>query len=99
IIRNRLKIKSAITNAMLFLSIQKQYGSFYNYLYSFLPDGKPLTSSKRLENGPIITTKISDAISKDLKKRGFKFFGSVICYAYMQAVGMVNDHISGCAFR
>ncbi|MGI4727629.1 MAG: DNA-3-methyladenine glycosylase I [Janthinobacterium lividum] len=99
IIRNRLKIKAAISNAILFLQVQKQYGSFYNYLYSFLPEGKPIINLKRLENGGIITSKISDAISKDLKKRGFKFFGSVICYAYMQAVGMVNDHVADCTFR
>ncbi len=99
IIRNRLKIQAAISNAILFLSVQKQYGSFYNYLYRFLPDEKPILNPERLENGSIITTEISDAISKDLKKRGFKFFGSVICYAYMQAVGIVNDHVEECAFR
>ncbi|WP_419801971.1 DNA-3-methyladenine glycosylase I [Mucilaginibacter sp.] len=99
IIRNKLKIKAAISNAILFLQVQKQYGSFYQYLYGFLPEGKPLINLKRLENGAIITSGISDAISKDLKKRGFKFFGPVICYAYMQAVGMVNDHVSECSFR
>ncbi|RYE28711.1 MAG: DNA-3-methyladenine glycosylase I [Sphingobacteriaceae bacterium] len=99
IIRNRLKIKAAISNAILFLSIQKQHGSFYNYLYSFLPERQPLINPERLESGLIITTEISDAISKDLKKRGFKFFGSVICYAYMQAIGMVNDHVADCTFR
>ena len=99
IIRNRLKIRAAISNAILFLQVQKQYGSFYNYLYSFLPEGKPMINPERLENGGIITSGISDAISKDLKKRGFKFFGSVICYAYMQAVGMLNDHVLDCAFR
>ncbi|MGI4020664.1 MAG: DNA-3-methyladenine glycosylase I [Janthinobacterium lividum] len=99
IIRNRLKINAAVTNTILFLQVQKQYGSFYNYLYSFMPDRIPSINPKRLESGPIITNEISDAISKDLKKRGFKFFGSIICYAYMQAVGMVNDHIENCAFR
>lgn len=99
IIRNRLKIKAAISNAMLFLQVQKEHGSFYNYLYSFLPDGKPLLNTNLLQNSPIITSEISDAISKDLKKRGFKFFGSVICYAYMQAIGMVNDHAANCTFR
>ncbi len=110
IIRNRLKIKSAISNAVLFLQVQKQYGSFYNYLYSFLPNGKPFILYSFLPNGkPFInlnpdgnipvTTAISDLINKDMKKRGFKFFGSIICYAYMQAVGMVNDHIANCSFR
>lgn len=99
IIRNRLKITSAVSNAILFLSVQKEHGSFYNYLYSFLTEGKPIINPKRLENSQIISTEISDAISKDLKKRGFKFFGSVICYAYMQAVGMVNDHVADCTFR
>lgn len=98
IIRNRLKIQSAISNAILFLQVQKQYGSFYNYLYSFLPDGKPFINPNP-SNGIPVTTVISDLISKDIKKRGFKFFGSVICYAYMQAVGMVNDHVENCAFR
>ncbi len=99
IIRNRLKIQSAITNAILFLSVQKQYGSFDKYLYSFMPNGKPVINTKQLHDGSIVKTEISNAISKDLKKRGFKFFGSVICYAYMQAVGMVNDHAENCSFR
>ncbi len=98
IIRNRLKIQSAISNAILFLQVQKQYGSFYNYLYSFLPNGKPVINPNP-SNGIPVKTAISDLISKDLKKCGFKFFGSVICYAYLQAVGMVNDHVENCAFR
>ncbi|MGI4751669.1 MAG: DNA-3-methyladenine glycosylase I [Janthinobacterium lividum] len=98
IIRNRLKILSAISNAILFLQVQKQYGSFYQYLYSFMPDGKPIKAEPTV-GGIAVTTEISGTISKDLKKRGFKFFGSVICYAYMQATGMVNDHIENCAFR
>ncbi len=99
IIRNRLKITSTITNAMLFLQVQKEYGSFDRYLYSFMPDGKPIINTKQINSGPIVTTEISDAISKDMKKRGFKFFGSTICYAHMQATGMVNDHAENCAFR
>lgn len=99
IIRNRLKIQAAISNAILFLQVQKQYGSFDNYLYSFMPDGKPIITQKELNSKPIVTTETSDAISKDLKKRGFKFFGSIICYAHMQATGMVNDHVANCAFR
>ena len=99
IIRNRLKIKAAISNAILFLHVQKEYGSFDNYLYSFMPHGKPMISKKEPNSGPIVTTEISDAISKDMKKRGFKFFGSTICYAHMQATGMVNDHAANCSFR
>ena len=95
IIRNRLKINSAINNAKLFIAVQKEFGSFNNYLYSFMPDGKPITAY----TGPHVTTLESDAISKDMKKRGFNFFGTIICYALMQATGMVNDHIPECSFR
>jgi DNA-3-methyladenine glycosylase I len=99
IIRNRLKIKSAISNAQLFLIIQKQYGTFYNYLYSFMPNGQAISNNfAHIANVPA-QTPLSDALSKDLKKRGFKFFGSVICYAFMQATGMVNDHLAACHFR
>ncbi|HEV3325064.1 MAG TPA: DNA-3-methyladenine glycosylase I [Puia sp.] len=96
IIRNRLKIRAAISTAQLFLAVQKEFGSFSNYLYSFMPEGKPIVnhSTKLQPSSPI-----SDAISKDMKKRGFKFFGTTICYAYMQAVGMVNDHIPDCSFK
>ena len=96
IIRNRLKIKSTITNAQLFIQIQKEFGSFDKYLYSFMPDGKPIVNHG---NKLPASTPISDAISKDMKKRGFKFFGTTICYAHMQATGMVNDHVDGCAFK
>ncbi|MVN20141.1 DNA-3-methyladenine glycosylase I [Mucilaginibacter arboris] len=99
IIRNRLKIQAAISNAILFLQVQKEYGTFDQYLYSFMPEGKPIINTKQLNSGPIVTTAISDAISKDMKKRGFKFFGSTICYAHMQATGMVNDHTENCSFR
>ncbi|TSD64543.1 DNA-3-methyladenine glycosylase I [Inquilinus sp. KBS0705] len=95
IIRNRLKVSAAIRNAQLFIEVQKEFGSFYNYLYSFMPDGKPITRY----DGPKVSTPESDAISKDMKKRGFKFFGTTICYAYTQATGMVNDHVPECAFR
>ncbi len=99
IVRNRLKVQSAVSNAQLFLQIQTEYGSFYNYLYSFMPNGKALVNNfKSMQNVPV-KTEVSDAIAKDLKKRGFKFFGSVICYAYMQAVGMVNDHLLACYFK
>jgi DNA-3-methyladenine glycosylase I len=97
IIRNRGKIESAITNAKLFIKVQQEFGSFDKYLYSFMPDGRPIVNHP--ERNLVATTEISDAISKDMKKRGFKFFGSTICYAHMQATGMVNDHIEGCAFK
>lgn len=99
IIRNRLKIKTTITNAHLFMEIQKQYGSFDAYITSFLPDGKPVVNRwKDLSEIPP-RTDLSDALSKDMKKRGFKFFGSVICYAFLQATGYVNDHLIDCSFR
>lgn len=95
IIRNRLKIKSVVTNAECFLSIQKQYGSFSNYIWSFV-DHKPVINSwESFEQVPV-TTETSDRMSKQLKKDGFKFIGSTICYSYMQAVGMVNDHTTNC---
>ena len=99
IIRHRGKIESTITNAQLFLGIQKEFGSFYKYLYSFMPDGKPIVNTIKDYRSAATHTAISDALAKDLKKRGFKFFGTVICYAFMQAVGMVNDHIEECSFK
>ena len=96
IIRNRLKITTTITNAQNFIKVQQEFGSFKNYLYSFMPDGKPINNE--VSQTPV-RTEISDDISKDMKKRGFKFFGTTICYAYMQATGMVNDHVLGCAFK
>jgi DNA-3-methyladenine glycosylase I len=96
IIRNRLKIHAAISNAKLFIAIQKEFGSFDKYLYSFMPDGKSINNMSGIT--PAFTP-ISDAISKDMKKRGFKFFGTTICYAHMQATGMVNDHIPDCSFK
>jgi len=96
IIRNRLKILSTITNAQHFIEVQKEFGSFDKYLYSFMPDGKPINN---LSGSTPASTPISDAISKDMKKRGFKFFGTTICYAHMQATGMVNDHLVGCFRR
>lgn len=99
IIRNRLKIKATITNAQQFIKIQKEFGSFCDYIQSFLPDGKPIINHwKSLSEVPA-STGISDAISKDMKKRGFKFFGTTICYAHLQAVGYVNDHILDCCCR
>jgi len=99
IIKHRNKIESTITNAQHFKKIQAEYGSFYDYLYNFLPEKQPIVNHwSSLQQVPA-TTVISDKIAKDMKKRGFKFFGSTICYAYMQAVGMVNDHIETCSFK
>jgi DNA-3-methyladenine glycosylase I len=96
IIRNRLKITTTITNAHNFIKVQQEFGSFFKYIYSFMPNGKFIMN----QPGSIpVRTEISDAISKDMKKRGFKFFGTTICYAYMQATGMVNDHVVGCDFK
>lgn len=99
IIRNRLKIKAAISNAKEFIKIQKEFGSFCAYLKTFLPDGKPVINNfKSLSQIPP-RSPLSDAISADMKKRGFKFFGTVICYAHLQAVGYVNDHLTTCFVR
>jgi DNA-3-methyladenine glycosylase I len=93
IIRNRLKINSAVTNAIAFLQIKREFGSFDEYVWRFV-NAKPL---RRKPGTPILArTEISDVMSKDLLKRGFKFVGSTICYSFMQAVGMVNDHDSSC---
>jgi len=95
IIRNRLKINAAITNARLFLEVQKQHGSFDKFIWNYV-DNKPILGHfERIEDMPA-TTHISDKISKDLKKMGFKFVGSTIIYAYMQATGMANDHFTDC---
>ncbi len=95
IVRNRLKVGAAITNARAFLQVQKEFGSFDKYIWQFV-GGKPIRNSwKKLTDIPASTPE-SDAMSKDLKERGFKFVGTTICYAFMQAVGMVNDHVVGC---
>ncbi len=95
IIRNKLKVKATITNAQAYIKIQEEFGSFNNYIWGFV-DGKPLqTSCKTLADVPA-NTALSDALSKDLKKRGFKFVGSTVMYAHMQATGMVNDHVQSC---
>jgi len=95
IIRNRLKIYAARQNAQVFLEIQKEFGSFDRYLWAFV-SGKPIVQSRQNLKEIPCRTKESDAISKDLKKRGMTFVGSTIIYAYMQAVGLVNDHIASC---
>ncbi|AYZ11734.1 DNA-3-methyladenine glycosylase I [Chryseobacterium arthrosphaerae] len=98
IIRNRLKILAAITNAQKFMDVQTEFGSFSRYIWGFV-DGKPLDRAPESLADVPATTEISDAISKDLKKRGFKFMGSTVVYAHMQATGMVNDHIESCFTR
>ena len=95
IIRNRLKIGSAVRNAKAFLAVQKEFGSFDKYIWSFV-GGKPLDNKLKGHGDVPAKTEISDAISKDLKKRGFNFVGSTIMYAFMQATGMVNDHLTSC---
>lgn len=98
IIRNRLKINSTIKNAQLFIAIQNEFGSFADFIWGFIPNRKPIIND--FKNGGIpVRTEISDAIAKNMKKRGFKFFGTTICYAFMQATGMVNDHVIGCIAR
>jgi DNA-3-methyladenine glycosylase I len=95
IIRNRLKIESAVHNARLFMDIQKEFGSFDTYAWQFV-GGKPKINKHKTSKTIPATSKESDAWSKDLKKRGFKFVGSTVIYAHMQAVGMVNDHLMSC---
>lgn len=99
IVRNRLKIKAAISNAKLFIAIQEEFGSFYNYTLSFFPEQKPIIYQRKTLKDIPATTPESDAMSKDMKKRGFKFFGSTICYAHLQAAGFVNDHLVDCNCR
>ncbi len=99
IIRNRLKVKAAITNARAFIEVQREFGSFCAYLRSFLPDGEPVVNNRKTIEEIPASTPLSDAISRDMKRRGFKFFGTTICYAHLQAVGYVNDHLHDCHFR
>lgn len=98
IVRNRLKIQSVLTNARAFRAVQEEYGSFDRYLWSYV-EGTPICNSWSDSSELPARTELSDRISRDLKKRGFKFVGSTIVYAYMQAVGMVNDHMSYCFLR
>jgi DNA-3-methyladenine glycosylase I len=95
IIRNRLKVASTVSNAKAFITIQEEFGSFSTYLWAFV-DGKPIVNNwEKMDEAPA-NTAISDKLAKDLKKRGFKFVGSTIMYAFMQATGMVNDHLTSC---
>ncbi len=95
IIRNQLKIKATITNALAFIKVRTEFGSFDKFIWSFV-DGKPLVNRVKDIYEVPAKTSISDAMSKNLQKRGFKFVGSTICYAYMQAAGLVNDHLVSC---
>lgn len=95
IIRNRLKIEATVTNARAFIQVQQEFGSFSKYIWGFV-GGEPIQNHwKTLQEVPV-TTSLSDQISKDLKKRGFKFLGSTVVYAHMQATGMINDHLTSC---
>lgn len=95
IIRNKLKVRSAVSNAIAFIEIQKEFGSFSAYIWKFT-NGKPIINNPKTLKDVPTTTPLSDEISKDLKKRGFKFVGSTVIYAHMQATGMVNDHVEDC---
>ena len=98
IIRNKLKIRATISNAQAFMDIQKEFGSFSKYIWGFV-DHKPINNKWKSMAEIPATTEISDKLSKDLKKRGFKFVGSTVIYAHMQATGMVNDHVTYCFFK
>lgn len=98
IIRNRLKILATITNAKKFMEVQEEFGSFSKYIWSFV-GGKPIINNPKTLKDVSATTEISDLLAKDLKKRGFKFMGSTVVYAHMQATGMVNDHVEDCHCR
>src|SRR5688500_16748277 len=95
IVRNRLKIESAVTNAQAFLAVQREFRSFVRYIWRFV-DGRPLRNRRRTMKDVPASTPESDAMSKDLKKRGFRFVGSTICYAFMQATGLADDHLVSC---
>ena len=95
IVRNRLKVESTVNNAKAFLEVQKEFGTFSEYIWGFV-GGKPIQNRFRKDSDIPATSAESDALSKDLKKRGFKFVGSTIIYAHMQATGMVNDHVESC---
>ena len=98
IIRNKLKIKATVTNAQAFIKVQEEFGTFSKYIWGFV-DGKPIDNHPKTLSEVKATTPISDALSKDMKKRGFKFVGSTVMYAHMQATGMVNDHVMDCWTR
>ena len=98
IVRNKLKVRSSVNNAKLFMEIQKEFGSFDSYIWSFT-DGKQIINSWEEISQMPVTSELSDNVSRDLKKRGFKFTGSTIIYSYLQAVGIINDQTTWCSFR
>ncbi|MGB5823654.1 MAG: DNA-3-methyladenine glycosylase I [Proteocatella sp.] len=98
IVRNRLKVRSSVNNARLFMEIQKDYGSFDSYIWGFTDNKQIVNNWENIKDMPA-TSELSDIISKDLKKKGFKFVGSTIIYSYLQAVGIINDHMLWCSFR
>jgi DNA-3-methyladenine glycosylase I len=98
IVRNRLKIGSTVSNARAFLAVKQEFGTFDKYIWNFVGN-EPLDSKLRKQGDYPTRTEVSDAIAKDLKKRGFRFVGTTIIYAYMQAIGMTNDHVLSCSFR
>lgn len=95
IIRNRLKIASSVQNAKMFLRVQEEFGSFYAYLWGFVDNKQIINHAKKMEDVPV-STELSDRISKDMKKRGFRFIGTTIIYSYLQAVGVIDDHLISC---
>ena len=98
IIRNKLKINSTVTNAVSFMKIQKEFGSFSDYIWGFTDKKRIINKWKDLSEVPA-TTELSDKISKDLKKRGFKFIGSTIIYSFLQAIGIIDDHLASCPYK
>lgn len=96
IVRNRLKIHSAITNARIFGEVVSEFGSFYNYIIGFFPERRRIINDVPDENALPASTHISDAISKDMRRRGFRFFGPTVCYAFLQATGFIDDHCNDC---
>lgn len=99
IVKNRRKIEATINNARLFLKVQMEFGSFHAYISSFLPDDKPIVNNPKTLADIPATSAVSDAMSKDMKRRGFKFFGSTMCYAFLQAAGYVDDHFVNCFYK
>jgi len=99
IVKNRLKIRAAITNARLFLAIRQEFGSFRNYVLTFFPDNRPIVHTFRSLREIPAASPESDAMSRAMKKRGFRFFGTTICYAYLQATGFIDDHLADCICR
>lgn len=99
IVKNRLKIHAAIVNARLFSEIVEEYGSFYNYIISYFPERKRIVNNIPSMDVIPVSSPVSDAISKDMKKRGFKFFGTTICYSFLQATGFIDDHINTCCCK